>query len=506
MVVRNIKGLGSKKPIPIYHPLPPVSSAIMKIVVSSDSGDIDISNLIISGNFNVGVTSTIGDFEVTFLDPLKTNYNLINLFDDVYIYGDYGTDATTKRFRFKVENKGFLDYKTVLSGRGIGMILAEKSIIYQSLDAGGDLTSKSKSTIITEILQDNFPEITDFSQIETDTTSLQVNYYEIPFFNIIEELCGKDKYFYLDKDLVPHYFTKGSKINTTEAVVEDNLVTMNDNSDNGEEIYSRVRVYGESEGGIPVIATKDLGTTNTGGINKDYIINNSSVTSTTQATELVTSESSNLENSTRIGDIVSLFLPSLLPGESIFVGLPDYDLDPSYYNIKEFSINIDNEGDYTYVTSFTIEKKRVTSSGITKGIVQNQSAMTENRNPYDLDFSRIITFDTDTGTHSGTEINEDHLKVSPGGSIGTWISPVYTLDNNVSEIELRWFGDLLIGDYSTTTSQMWFSLNGGETWQLYFFGIGSYSGTIPTGKDLMVKVVLNKSDARVKRIGVYYKY
>jgi len=507
MVVKNISTPGSSglpKPIKIHHAIGPASAAILKVTVDTGSGEIDITDYITQASFNVGVTSTIGDFELSFIDSIKTNYNLIGLFDDVYVYADYATTATTKRFRFKVENKGFLDFKTTLSGRGIGMVLADKSIIYQTLDEDNNLTSLNQSDVIIAILTDNFPDITDFSQIEIDTTQIQKSYFEIPFFDIMKELCGIDKYFYLDKDLVPHYFTKGSRVNTTEAIADGNLVNIKDNSDNAEDIYTRIRVYGQREGNIPIIYTKNIGTTNTGGINKDYIINNSSVVTNAQAKILADATAADLTNSTRIGDLISLFLPNLVPGESLFVGLPEYDLDPAYYNIKEFAINIDNEGDYLYTTNFTIEKKRTTTPIVLKDMTQTQIEALENNNPHDQDFSSKILFDVDSGTHSNTVIEENYLQVKAGQSSGQWISDIINLDENVSGIEFHLKGDLIIQQYGVSTSYLWYSLDGGTTWVLSPGNGVKLTGL--TGTQLRFRVDLNSTTVRIKSIQYLYSY
>ena len=507
MPVKNLSAIGPSgnvKPIPIYHAIPPSSTAILKVTVDTDDGEVDITDTIRQASFNVGVTSTIGDFNLSFIDSIKTNYNKINLFDDVYLYADYGTEATTKRFRFKVENKGFVDFSTTISGRGIGMILAEKSIIYQTLDGDGALTTMNKSDVIQEIIENNFSEITDFSEIETDTTQIQKSYFEIPFFDVIEELCGIDKYFYLDKDLVPHYFTKGSRVNTTEAIADGNLVKMNDNSDNAEEIYTRVRVYGQKEGDIPIIYTKAIGTTNTGGINKDYIINNSSVVSNNQANTLANAEANNFTYSTRLGDMVSLFLPSLVPGESLFVGLPEYDINPGYYNIKEFSINIDNEGNYAYTTQFTIEKKRTTTPNILKTMTQIQNEISENNNPHDQDFSDKILFNVDSGTHSNTVIEEGYLQVKAGSASGQWTSDIINLDESVSSIEFHLKGDLIIQQYGVSTSYLWYSLDGGATEIPY-----KVNGVVLenlTGTQLRFRIDLNSTTVRIKSVQFLYSY
>lgn len=510
MVVKNITATGPSgniKPIPVWHPIPPTGNEKIKVTIDTSSGEIDVSDLITQASFNLGVTSTIGDFTLTFIDPIKENHDLISLFNDVYLYSDYGTEATTKRFRFKVERKGFSDFKTTLSGSGIGMILSNKSIIYQSL-IDELISYKNRSDVIIEIIQQNFPDITDFSHIEEDTTQVKVNYSEIPFYDIIEEHCGNTHYFYLDKDLIPYYFTKGSVKNTTEAITSNNLVTIDDNAEDGEEIYTRVRIYGYSSGEIPIISTKDLGTTITGGIDKDYIINNTSIITQEQADDLALQTANELQNSTRVGSIVCLGLPSLTPGDSLFIGLPEHNLPPGYYNIKEFSINIDNEGNYPYLTNFNIEKRRLDSPTVIKDIIQTQNEIKEAINKNDLDFSLVIDFSqvdsgTTYGTHDGTSVMEGKLVVT-SGSVGTWISPIFTLTDDISIMENRWYGDNLVKEYGATSALLFFSLNGGVTWKPAIVYGQQVSSKIPTGRSLRYKVVFNSSDQNLARMGSLY--
>ena len=501
--VRNIESIGRTKPIPIKHIIPP-SAAIPKVTIDVGSEEIDVTDLITTANFNVGVVTTVGSFELNFLDPIKTNYNKISNFNDVYIYSDYGSEATTKRFRFKIESVGYSDSQVNLKGRGIGMILLEKSIIYQSLDGDGNLTSKNKSTILQEILEDNFSNITDYSQISTNSTEIERNYGEIPFNDIIEDLCGDNYYFYLDYDLVPHYFEKGSVQNSTEAIGEVNMLTVNDNADNAEDVYTRVRVYGKKEGDVIILATSESNTTNTNGIQKDYIINNSSITTSTQAQQIADAEYDRLLNPPKISDITSMFLPTLAQGEKLFIGISEENIEPVYYNIKEFTINIDNTGDIPFCTQVIVESKRSNVSTSIKDLTQTQIESIENDNPNDLDSSKIITFGVDTGTHDGTEISEGYLKVAKGNSQGTWISPIFTLSNQPTGIEARWSGERLVQEYTSTSSQLWFSLDGGTTWR-YNPPVGT-TATVPTGKDLRIKIVLNQSEAQVKIVGVYYKF
>ena len=501
MPVRNVSGIGGDTPIPVYHLIPPVDNSIYKITVDNGDEEIDVTELIPTASFNIGVisgsNSTVGDFALEFIDPIKTNYDKISAFNDVYIYGDYGSSATTKRFRFKVESIGYTeDFNTSLSGRGIGMIMIDKSIIYSTVDENGDLVNKAKSTVIQEIIEANFPEITDFSQIEEDTTEVQKNYLEIPFGTIMEELCGDSKYFYLDKDLVPHYFTKGSRINTTEVIGEANKVSYTNNEDTSEDIYTRVRVYGTTDKGNTIIATSVIDTTNTSGINKDYIVTNSSVNTYDQAKELADEYASNLSAGTKIGDIKALYLPTLAEGESMFIGLSENNIAPEYYNISEFTFDIDNNGDYPFTTSATIEKKKTSISTIIKDNIQTQVESVDTDNPYDLDQTLFYEFTTDTGTHDGTEIDTSSgtLQLQDGELTGTWTSPNVELDANVSQIYIKVDGSGL------ANVSLSYSLTGGSPYTT----LGMNSSEVVAGNNIRLRVTINSSSTEITFIGVYY--
>jgi len=518
MAVRNIKSVGNPKPIPIYHACPPSDAAILKVTVMTASGEIDITESIEKATFNLGVNSDVGDFNITILDQLKTYYNQINNFDDVYVYADYADVATTRRFRFKIENRNFSDFRTKLSGRGIGMIFLTKNIIYQSLDSNGNLTEKTKYQVLTEIISGrgspgsadyyvgNFPEITDLSHIEIDNTLVKVNYSETPFMQIIEELCGNSHYFYLDKDLVPYYLTKGSVENPSEAIVDGNLVYVEDNSKDSENVYTRVRVYGKSEDGVVIIATADIGTSNTNGIPKDYVIKDNSIINFDQAKNLAEFKAQELRDHKQIGNITSILLPTLNQGEALFIGLSEEGVVPQYYNISHFSINIDNNGDYPFTTTVIIEGGRTKVSNIIKESIQTTNSLADTENAYGLDFCRIIDFNSQTGTFTNTMRSSDgsisggYYLIVSSGSQGSWESDVYTLDQIPTRLYFRMIGENLVTSSTTTTSMLYYSVDGGTTWNPNY-GIANLDS-----KDLKIKIYLNQSTAKVKKVAMYYSY
>lgn len=504
--VRNLRGIGNVKPIPVVHFIPPVFSPVYKIEVVTDTETLDVTDLLVDGNYTDGVTNSIGNFEFKILDPSNINSEKIEEFDTVNVYMDYGKTATTLRFTGKIERKSNqeLVYLTI-SGRSVAMITTGTNITYSS---GG---YKARSQILKDIINATktdgetpkyFSGLISDSGIEDDLTEINVNYEEIPFWNIVEEICtsgGRDAY--IDVNNVFHYFLKGSRENTSEAVVEDiNLIEASDYAKDTEEVYTKVRVYGKKYEGIPVIASSTQDTSNTKGIVKELKIDNGSVDSTLQATDLAEAYATDKRLPPTLGNITSLLLPTLLPGEKVKITSPTNNIPPEYYNINLFKHIFSING--SPQTELIIQKQKVQLSTIIKGNIKFQSDVVDSANKYDMDFSQVITFEEDSGVHNNTIINEDYLKVKQGASSGSWVSDLIELDNDVTQIEFRFSGDYLIKQYGATTSYIWFSLDGGTTWQVYGFG----TTEVPSGRDLKIRIDLNSSDAQVKAVSVLYKF
>jgi len=495
MVVSNIHAIGPSgrpKPIIIYHPVPPSSEAEYLFKIETADETIDLEDLVTKGRITNGVTTTIGDFELEILDPNRTIYDKITKFDDVLMYGDYGT-ATNLRFRGKIERPGYQDIYTILSGRSIGMIF-DNPVIYNSEG------KKKKSEILKEIILNSFSQYSiNIDNIEEDTNEIEVNYFEIKFTDIIQEICGGTHDFYLDHEYKAHYFERGSRINQAEAISElANHIETTDNATDTDETYTKVRAYGVAVDDIPLIATSTEDTTETKGVSKMLKLDNNSLTNNEQILDYVDAEAQKTLESPRVGTHSSLFLPTLQPGEKLFVAIPREDVAPGYYLINSFTHEFDLSNEYDRKTTINIIRRRQQISEIMKNRISFEGKITENANSHDMDFSRRITFETDSGTHYNTVINEGFLKVKTGESSGQWISDIINLDEDVSRIEFYMTGELLIQQYQLSTSYLWYSLDGGTTWTLSP-GNG-VEVTDLTGKQLRLRVDLNSTTAKVKSV------
>ena len=499
--VRNIGGLGPSgrpKPIPIIHFIPPTFSMVYKLEIVTDTETIDFTSKIVEGYFTDGVTSTIGDFLFKILDPSNSISDRVEEFDTVKVYLDYGATATTLKFTGRIERKTNTEYAYLeLTGRSVAMITTETNITYSSNGL------KARSVILKEIIDNYFSGTITYTGVEDDLTEVIKTYEEVPFWQVVEDLCGDGgRDAYISPELDMNYFIVGSRNNTTEAIVEArNLIKPKDYAKDTEEIATKVRLYGKRIEGIPVIATSTSNTSNTKGINKVQKIDNTNVTTTTQATSQVEYEASNKLAAPTLGVVNSLLLPTLSPGEKLRIVSPVNNIPPEYYEINSYTHSWSETG--TPQTNVVIKKQRLNIQNIFKKNIITQSDAVERVNPNDMDFSQLITFETDSGTHNNTLINEGYLKVTAGQNSGQWISDLYSLPDDVSAVEFRFSGDYLTQQYSATTSYLWYSLNGGTTWHLN--PVSGTSITVPTGRDLKIRIDLNSSDARVKVTAFLYK-
>ena len=149
-----------------------------------------------------------------------------------------------------------------------------------------------------------------------------------------------------------------------------------------------------------------------------------------------------------------------------------------------------------------IQQRKLNISKIIKSNINFTEGVAEKDNPYDLDFSNIITFETDTGVHSNTVMNEGWLKVKDGENSGMWKSDNYTLSSDVTNISFKMTGENLVRQYSATTSNLWYSFDGGTTFRLLKYG---ETTNVPSGTDLKIRIDLNTSDAQVEAIAFMYK-
>lgn len=516
--VRNVGGIGKTKPIPVTHFIPPRFAPVWKIEVVTDTETIDLTDLLASGEFSDGVTDKIGDFLFRLLDPTNNISNRVEEFDTVNVYLDYGTTATTLRFTGKIERKSnaeqiYLD----ISGRSVAMIATGVNITYSSEGP------KARSVIVADIISLVNAQSTSANQISTsgieeDLGTANVSYGEIPFWQVIGEICnGGERDAYVSPDLIFNYFERGSRENRTEAIVESiNLIEAFDFAKDTEEIVTKVRVYGIQDGSVPIIYSSSSDTSQTKGIVKEFKSDVGNIVTPAQAKDLADSIAATNKIAPTVGTITSLMLPTILPGEKIKIANPTNNIPPAFYEISSYRHFFTESG--SPETALVIKKERIDMSTITKRNFKFQNDVTENINPLQLDFTIIYDYLSQRNLdgdlviigegffNSGTFENVE-LEINPSsgigvlktisGETGTWTSEEVLTDALISIIQVRQNSTDLAG------TKFFVSLDKGIT----FSEIGSLVGNqniTDAQNSIILKVEIKSSNTRIQKLGILY--
>jgi len=489
MPVRNISSIGSTKPIPIYVWIPPQYDLIYKIeIYDVDTATAyDVTDIVLAGGYTWGITETIGKFEFTIDNSAQDYLNIFTPYDELRVYLDYAATATTLRFKGIIERVSKKDFTLVLSGRGPAAKYIGKNVTYSA-------TSTARSTILSGIISKYFSDLTT-TNLESDTGTATVNYFDKPFWEVVEDICGQATFdAFVDTNYDFNYFSRGSRTNTTEAIVHEyNLIELGDFSPDASFVYNKIKVYGVETDGMPIIATANDTTSQTTYKVKELKINDSNITTKTQAQTRADYELALNKDPPTIGMVKSLGLPTLAPGQKLRISDPLNGLNPGYYDVFEFSQKFSN--DEPVMTEVTIKKERTTMPNVLKKRIKFESEISAVSNPNEMDYSVIDNFDSDAGTHSSTAISTGALRVS-SGSTGTWTSDSISLSGDLNTFEIR-----LAGGGSVVIR---ISLDGGIIYtQVPMSTEGTVTSNVPINS-VIIKIELGTSITQVNTMGFFY--
>lgn len=487
MPVKNIKH------IPVFTWIPPQFGPVYKIEVEKSNGTLyDITDIIYDSSYTDGMTDTIGNFSVTIDNSNESYTDTFSVYDKVNFYMDYGTDAVTKKFVGLIEKPTKKNNKITLTGRG----LAVRTL-------GITVTKSYSDTECSVILTDLFSTYASYittNNVNISSTNITVNWNQKPFWDCIVELCGKAGFdSYIDSNSDCHFFQSDTLTNITDAIVHEyNLIETGEFAPDLSVVKNKVIVYGSSNNGLQIVWTAEntnsIKSREQGGYDvKELIINDSNITTIQQAQDRANYELSLSQNPPIVGDLTSLLLPTLNPGEMVRVSDPMNGLNPTFYRVQKFTHKFSN--DEPPQTSITIYKEINTVATVLKKRVKFESETTEKANPNEMKYSWIYNFDANTGIHNSTTIADGYL--IPVGASGTWISNVYNSDTIASMTELRVDGSSLSG------IQFYISCDGGVNYQ----SIMPYTAitTIPPGSILRFKCTFNNANQQISSFIVLFK-
>jgi len=470
--------------------IPPVHHPVWKVTIERSDGTVDdVTDFIWEGEVTDAVTEEIGSFSFRIDNSTGQWTNVWSGNEIVRFYADYATEATTLRFRGRIEKVKYKNNDIVVTGRSEALKLLNITVTKSYTD--------TETSQILKNLFDTYATEFTYNNVNTSTTSITVNWYQKPFWDCVKELCKAAGFdCYIDANLDCHYFAEKSVKNYQEAMVHDqNILDIGEFAEDLAQIRNRVIVYGAEVEGVPIIYTaEDTDSQSRYGI-KEEIISDSNITTIEAARDRAEAELALLKNPPIVGEITSIGLPTLAPGQCIRISAPDSGIQPGWYKIIKFTHKVSTED--VMLTTALVEKEAPKIPKLFKQRIEAEQKLADMPNPYELRYSYIIDFNSSVGTHSGTEIVNGVLRLKSGSTTGTWISPAYTHSSDITQVQLKASGSGLAGVV------FWVSADNGIHWDAVSKDMVHTVSS--SGNKLRIKIQINSSTTEIDSVGVLFK-
>lgn len=486
MAVSNI---GSIKPI-VW--IPPSSTTIYKIEHITASGvATEITDSTIRLTIDDGVTDVVGKFEAEILDPLEEYRNSIALMDQLAFYSSYDASLVPIRFLGYIEKLEYVDNMLRISGRSGAMF-------YQEITVTKSYTNTESYVIIDDLIVTYRPYRSWRSNIAYEGTPLTISWSQKPFWDAIKEVCTATGYnFFVSATNVAYYYQPGSRINDGEAIVHGyNHLETKEFSRDISLVRNRIIVYGATIDGIQAIATAEDSASQAAYGIREEVISDSSISTETQAQEQAEYILAQKKDPPEIGEVKGLLLGTIQPGQKIYLSDPFNGIPPALYEIISYRHEINLTSGYlTTLVRVNKEPRRIPHILANMATTSSQQQNTSS-NPYEMRYSYGFSFDSDSGTHSNTQITEGVLVAT--STPGIWVSPAKVLTANVSECYLVMNGETLTG------ASVQVSGNDGKDWE-YITNMSRITLSSSLGSNLKVRVTISSANTQITSLSILYK-
>ncbi len=471
----------------IFIPIPKQINTHTKVEVNGD----DLSSRVIESLWVYPCTIGIGTFKIALsnsngqLNGLYSEGNLAKLYAD-------NSDGTTLQFwgvvDYVKDSIGSNGQILEIEGRHRAYLLNEYLVCYSA-------TGKVTSSILKELI-DNLPANYGFTytDVETDTTTMDVEWIYKPFWDCVIELCNKAGFdCYVDNDLGVHYFLENSKTNSQDFISEgSNFLKSKEYGTDSYQEKTRVIATGKSSGGLPIIYTaisdgeeNDI---------KEVLIDDLSADTSEKVQNIAESKLAELTNRAPQAIIESYGLESVNPGDNIWIIIPRQRIYGQYKLIQIMHRVGAKSGGWRTESMLEEEFQGIAQS--IQNVNQKGDRKVDVKNSNKLNYSWNFDFSSDSGTHTNTEITEGVLKTTTGNSTGTWESELLELPSSVSGVELKIVGYSLLG------VKGYLSTNGGVSYR-QIYGTGAHT-TVPAGRRLKLQIVLASENTQIEDLALLY--
>jgi hypothetical protein len=462
-------------------------------IYSVKINSVDVTIDIIRAEFWKYILPDVGYFSIELINSNEEYTEVFSQNQDVELFIDY-VDGTTRRFYGKVDTLNN-DYKS-----DIGWILTIEGghiskRVYDVLITKQYAGDKTIQTILTELIADYIPE---FTLSFTSTTTIQptLTWDNKPLGDCLVELIkatNSTTDCYINDSSVLKFFDKNTEENNSEAIVwTDNLINTDGLGPQTFSTKNKVTVLGDDGSGLPVIYTAQNTASQTLIQNREVAIFNSKINTAAQAQELGEGELSAQSSTDIEGDTESTILPSLNPGEKIWINNKPMKIMDQY---RVYAVGHKFPDERTFCN---INKER-TNKQLFKKRIENEMNSQTVTNPYQMlgsinmvfnDYLELSTYDSNVIVQGG-KITLD------SGTQGTFTSVTTALSSNITQIQLRAVGsDLLSNNY-------YVSVDGGNNYQEITLEI--LTNLTTTGKNIIIRVILQSTSTEIDSLALYWK-
>lgn len=476
-----------------------------KVEINGSEVSLDVES------FNITKVSKdrLSNFSID-LQNERGKYNKeLNPGDIIEIWLDY-EDATSKQFRGKIDiaTPGLSGtYFMRVQGRNrpeltdnTDLIISfdEESIVDAIKAVIDDLNTVIGYIVVTY----------DDTLFPTTSETISRNFRNVSYLQALREIAQKAKWEFNirdDENGTIEFLERNTKKLVTD-VISSGINFMGTDGIKADTTYVKnvIRVEGQNVEGCLVMWTE---TTDIATWRKTEVINDVSCTTRQQCKDRALLELNEKGTPRLQGTIRCTGLPNLTVGYSIEVYIP-YILTGTF-QIKEYSHSYSNNG---FETSVVLEQLADIDLSLVKR--NNDKSVDQQllNNPNNMNYSEVFTFkdDSQTETHSSTNVANGKLNLDSGIDEGTWISKTIVSPIDATKVELRHNGN---DDLDISTFEI--STDNGDNYTEVTAGTIGQPGTlanIPSGqegKNIKVRVILSSDTDNpipaIESLGCYWK-
>jgi len=481
-------------------------------VMDSYSGSL-LDNFTLNASVTKSATDKLGSFIINLANYEGKFYNVFDGGEQVIFYADTNA-ASTEIFRGRIDN---VAYGVSMNGGFVATITGRDYPQFTDKTITGTDKASTPALALSRLLYNNYPIIKlaynrgttsvstatytaasdtvawDGSSSGYPTTLINLSYQDKKGWSIIKEICniaGLDchvQYNTDDSQLYLYTFPIAGITNEEASIAFGvNLISLSDYGIDNNDIYNKVKIYGNQESdNILLLKTEEDTTSQSNLWSKDLILSNADILTMTGLQQKANSELSLNTNITANGRFNVVAMTNISPGDIISCSVP-YCGVYGTHKIQEYSHKFGNM--FTTTVQTTRKAQKVVDLFVEKLNPDDLEAGGNNINAMVDGYTVFFDEDPSVMTHNGTQETGGILRLESGKTYGiASLTDNVTANYNVGSCEFRRFEN-----YSTDEDIFEVSNDGGTNWEVYSTASGNVHSFTTIGDQITFRMKLKR--------------